>query len=69
MEIVEVRIGIIVIMFLKNFRVKIILFGRKEDLLVLFSNIIGEEVVERLECKNGLNYVELEIYGSNMRIF
>lgn len=68
MEIVEVRIGIIVIMFLKNFRVKIILFGRKEDLLVLFSNIIGEEVVERLECKNGLNYVELEIYGSNMRI-
>lgn len=68
MEIVEVRIGIIVIMFLKNFRVKIILFGRKEDLFVLFSNIIGEEVVERLECKNGLNYVELEIYGSNMRI-
>lgn len=68
MEIVEVRIGIIVIMFLKNFRVKIILFGRKEDLLVLFSNIIGEEVVERLECKNGLIYVELEIYGSNMRI-
>lgn len=68
MEIVEVRIGIIVIMFLKNFRVKIILFRRKEDLFVLFSNIIGEEVVERLECKNGLNYVELEIYGSNMRI-
>lgn len=68
MEIVEVRIGIIVIMFLKNFRVKIILFGRKEDLFVLFLNIIGEEVVERLECKNGLNYVELEIYGSNMRI-
>lgn len=67
-EIVEVRTGTTATMPSKNSRVKTILLGRKEDLLALPSNIIGEEAAERLECKNGSNYVELEIYGSNMRI-
>lgn len=68
LEIVEVRTGTTATMPSKNSRVKTILLGRKEDLLALPSNIVGEEAAERLECKNGSNYVELEIYGSNMRI-
>ncbi|XP_061180352.1 potassium channel regulatory protein-like [Saccostrea echinata] len=68
LEIVEVRTGTTATMPSKNSRVKTILLGRKEDLLALPSTLVGEEAAERLECKNGSNYVELEIFGSNVRI-
>jgi hypothetical protein len=67
-EIVEVRAGTTATMPSKNSRVKTILLGRKEDLLAIPPHLIGGEVSERLESKNGSQYVELEIYGSNVRI-
>ncbi|KAK3106287.1 hypothetical protein FSP39_016957 [Pinctada imbricata] len=67
-EIIEVRSGFTATMPSRNSCIKTVLSGRKDNLLQLPSRLIGEEAYERLEQKESFDYVELEVYGSNVRL-
>ena len=67
-EIIEVRSGFTATMPSRNSCIKTVLSGRKDNLLKLPSRLIGDEAYERLEQKESFDYVELEIYGSNVRL-
>lgn len=68
LEIIEVRIGSAATMPSKNSRVKTIMIGRKDVILSLPTQLIGEEAIERLDMTNGMDYVELELNSPNIRL-
>ncbi|XP_052824784.1 BTB/POZ domain-containing protein KCTD21-like [Octopus bimaculoides] len=68
LEIIEVRTGSTATMPTNNSRVKTILSGRKDMIISLPSNLIGKEALEKLQTKNGLEFAEIELNGSNIRL-
>lgn len=68
LEIIEVRIGTTATMPSKNSRVKTIMIGRKDVILSLPMQLIGEDAIERLDTTNGMDYVELELNSPNIRL-
>lgn len=68
LEIIEVRIGTTATMPSKNSRVKTIMIGRKDVILSLPMQLIGEDAIERLDMTNGMDYVELELNSANIRL-
>jgi hypothetical protein len=52
----------------KNSRVKTIMIGRKDVILSLPMQLIGEDAIERLDTTNGMDYVELELNSPNIRL-
>lgn len=68
LEIIEVRIGTTATMPSKNSRVKTIMIGRKDVILSLPTQLIGEEAIERLVMANKMDFVELELNSSNIRL-
>ncbi|CAI9723778.1 POZ domain-containing KCTD6 [Octopus vulgaris] len=68
LEIIEVRTGSTATMPTNNSRVKTILSGRKDMIVSLPSHLIGMEALEKLQTKNGLEFAEIELNGSNIRL-
>lgn len=68
LEVIEVRSGSTATMPTNNSRVKTVISGRKDVILSLPPALIGDEASERLNSKLGLDYVELELFGSNIRL-
>ncbi|GFO19089.1 BTB/POZ domain-containing protein kctd6 [Plakobranchus ocellatus] len=68
LEIIEVRTGSTATMPTSNSRVKTILLGRKDVLLTLPPAVIGTDFIERLCCREPLEYTELELFGSPVRL-
>ncbi|PVD33781.1 hypothetical protein C0Q70_05042 [Pomacea canaliculata] len=68
LEITEIRTGSTATMPTNNSRVKTILSGRKDVILSLPSTVIGADVMEKLQCKDNLDHMEVELYGSSARL-
>ncbi|XP_050409900.1 BTB/POZ domain-containing protein KCTD6 [Patella vulgata] len=68
LEILEVRTGSTATMPTNNSRVKTVISGRKQVMLSLPADLIGAESLERLQNKNGPDFTELELFGSNTRL-
>ncbi|XP_060083431.1 BTB/POZ domain-containing protein KCTD6-like [Ylistrum balloti] len=67
-EVIEVRTGTTATMPSNNSRVKTVLAGRKDVILSLPSELVGEGASEKLQKNEGYDYVELQLNGANVRL-
>ncbi|OWF54174.1 BTB/POZ domain-containing protein KCTD6-like [Mizuhopecten yessoensis] len=67
-EVIEVRTGTTATMPSNNSRVKTVLAGRKDVILSLPSELVGEGASEKLQKNEGFDYVELQLNGANVRL-
>ena len=68
MEIIEVRTGSTATIPTCNSRIKQVLYGRKDAVLSLPPTLVGEDVMEKLMCKDKTDHVEVELYGHAIRM-
>ncbi|XP_067655050.1 BTB/POZ domain-containing protein KCTD15-like [Haliotis asinina] len=68
LEIIEMRTGLSATMPTNNSRIKTVLSGRKDVILTLPEQLIGEEAKEKLREKSGNEFIEVELNSSSVRL-
>ena len=68
LEIIELRTGSTATMPTNNSRIKTILSGQKNVIITLPEYLIGSDAMEKLAIKNGSDFAEVELIGSNSRL-
>lgn len=68
LEIIEMRTGLSATMPTNNSRIKTVLSGRKDVILTLPEQLIGDEAKEKLHEKNGNEFIEVELNSSSVRL-